>query len=308
MEGLAVALPADMRPTLVAWLGGTRHEKIASDAKLLPLYAEQPPAAHQAARKRRLAPLEASMLSNFELQPMAAPPAPSASAGPVDSRRRIWELTHQIHDAFTGQWPHGWERPAFASDPNNPTPDEYMGCAEMLRNNGKNTKLTLERWRDATETPPATRDALSELIDKMGEYVQARNKQRRMQAQQQQQVRAAQERQDQERRAEQARLDKWHEVVRPCNEEVQRLQDELEALQNAKRKDSMAIMELRNQIMHATNRQHAAQQEWQRWCSLQHSGALPPPADGHGTVAAGSAPQHAGASIGPPHSARGRGR
>ena len=95
------------------WLGGTRHEKIASDAKLLPLYAEQPPAAHQAARKRRLAPLEASMLSNFELQPMAAPPAPSASAGPVDSRRRIWELTHQIHDAFTGQWPHGWERPAF---------------------------------------------------------------------------------------------------------------------------------------------------------------------------------------------------
>lgn len=238
---VSVVKPDDLRQSSADWLWGSAQSKaqggLPTAAQLVPLLSELPP---PGARKRGLAPLNSAALQAFELKPVAAAPATAASTAPVDMRRRIWELSHQVHDVYTNHWPHTWARPAFALDAQNPTPQEWMPYADvLLKSNG--CKATLEKWRDAPETAPRTREALSELIDKLGRYAVRMRKRREAEqkaAQQESQAqRAAQAAQLalQERQLESTALQQRHGAI------IAGLQAELQTLQSAKRVDLLAV-------------------------------------------------------------------
>ena len=145
---LSCKLPENLHSTLASWLKGAKHpEKLAPEAQLLPLLADLPPPAARSVY--RVTPLDAVILRSFELRPVAAATTAAASAAgaAVDPRQRIWELTHIVHEVYTNHWPHKWERPTFARDPQNPTPDEWQSWPEQMLKS-ENCKQTLERWRD----------------------------------------------------------------------------------------------------------------------------------------------------------------
>ena len=175
------------RATLSDWLTGAKFSAppTADDAaKLFPLLGGLPPP--HARPPLPLQPLPPSALRSFELRPTAKPPAPAAAAAgdaaasssaaaadakPADDLRlQIWQLAHKAYDAFSGEWPHTWAKPAFAQDPQQPKPEEWMHFAEQL-SKSSGCKAKLEAWRDAAGTPPLARDALRSLIERLGLFV-----------------------------------------------------------------------------------------------------------------------------------------
>jgi len=168
-----------------------------------------PPEARQSGPLTQLRP---SALEAFELKPMKPPTPPpeatalvstgqqassSAPAPKKDLRMLIWELAHRVHEHFTSDWPPTWARPPFANDPNNPKASEWADYPEQL-SKASGCKLKLEAWRDAPETPPKTREALTALVEKLMVFVKkkranaaAEAEQRRKETEERERQRAA---------------------------------------------------------------------------------------------------------------------
>lgn len=197
---LTAVFPAVPRDGFGEWLATTRHSSTPLDpeAKLHALLVYGLPAPNQRP-KQPFPPFSEADLEAFRLQPLAAPTssgAPSfagaasssalaassssaaaaaAPAGgappPKDTRFMIWELAHQVHDVYTNHWPHTWERPRFAADSANPQVGEYANYAEQLLK-FPNCKKVLDGWRDAPETAPKTKQALTSLVGLLGRFKQ----------------------------------------------------------------------------------------------------------------------------------------
>ena len=258
---LAVQLPSDARATLAEWLWGTsKRQPLVAEAKLMPLLSDLPP---PAVRAKRLAPLDEAALRAFELQPLAPAPGSAESSGPVDMRRRIWELSHQVHEVYTNQWPHTWARPEFAKDEKNPSQEVWAPWAgELLKFDGLKKKL--ESWRDAPETAPKTKEALVELIEKLGKFATRMRKKRDAEhaATQQQQAADHAARSSalaaEERTLEAEMLQQQHFV------KIKTLQEELTALQGARKMDMSAVTAKMSELTKANASALAEQTELRR--------------------------------------------
>ena len=180
----AVAMtPSQTFKKFDALLVGVRHTAASLDkqVKIFPLLEGLPPPSN-----RSLAPLpklDAAAVASFELLPMA--PAPAAAAGssalvvaserPSDPRYAIWELSHQIHEVYSSEWPHKWEIPTFPHDKSNPQPSEWQPWTDQLLA-FEGCKSVLTRWRDTPTTGQRTREALESLIEKLTAYNRERRK------------------------------------------------------------------------------------------------------------------------------------
>lgn len=119
--------------------------------------------------------------------PSAGPAATAARLDAAnDIRFAIWEVAHVVHESYTNHWPKDMARPKFAEDQTNPRFEEYGGypgtlLGELVRvvhenavqlkfTHGKLVQQTLERWREAPETPPRMKEALRRFIDLLAEF------------------------------------------------------------------------------------------------------------------------------------------
>lgn len=186
---LTASNPPAPRQRLVDWLWNvSKADQLNPQAKLTPLLYSLPPP--EARPLGELPHISGTALGAFELQPvqperppgaaaLVAAGAPFAAAAPEAAPKNllliIWELAHRVHDHFTSDWPNTWPRPQFANDPSNPKPSEWKDYADQL-SKAHGCKLKLEEWQKAPETPPRTREALSELISRLGLFVSKRRK------------------------------------------------------------------------------------------------------------------------------------
>lgn len=230
----------------------------------------------------RLRPLDAAALRSFELRPCAPVPAAAPSA-PVDIRKRVWELAHIVHDAYTNHWPHTWARPTFANDPANPTQAEWEPCArQLLKSPG--CKPTLEKWRDAPETAPKAREALTELIDKLFKVAARLRKQQAAEREANEKQAAARRAAQHVELAEQERTLALQQAQQQHSMRVHQLQEQLAALQQARKKDQAAISEVNFALMQANQQLATEQAEAQRryveaMNATPQTSAEPPPAE-----------------------------
>lgn len=216
--------PPPARGAFSAWLWGVRGahgaeaKPLHPQAKLGPLLASLPPVDMRPPLK--LQPLGELQLRAFDLAPVAPPPAVAASqadggaaqlAGappapqpPVDLRLRIWQLAHIVHETYTNHWPHTWPRPPFAIDQSNPQPGEWKGYAEQLVGS-TGVKGMLESWRNAPETAPKTREALTELMEKLKTLVSKLRKKKKEEEEERAQAEASKRVADDASLAEQER-------------------------------------------------------------------------------------------------------
>lgn len=189
---LTATLPSHTNKKFAALLVGTRHvasvATLDKQAKLFPLLNGLPPPGNRSVEP--LPKLDAAALAAFELMPMAPAPAAAASdsgltvhsAAPSDPRFAIWELSHQIHEVYSNEWPHKWQIPTFPHDKANPQPSEWMPWADQLLDSAK-AKEVLTGWRDTPTTGQRTREALESLMQKLKSYNAERRKRKAEQEQ-----------------------------------------------------------------------------------------------------------------------------
>lgn len=246
---LTCVLPASRRGSLGSWLAGVKRvDRLNPEARLLPLLADLPP---PAARKLyRVKPLDTAALRSFELRAVASAPAVAESATPVSLKQRIWELSHVVHEAHTNKWPHNWERPTFAHDEKHPTPAEYEPWALKMLKQPKGKDI-LGQWQGAPETAPRTRQALTELIEKLGELMGNVREEQEKRRQQQLAQKAVQVAHADASHAENARVLEIRLAHQQHDTRQLKLDAELEELQDPKKnrkKDQMAIMQKRMEV------------------------------------------------------------
>jgi hypothetical protein len=279
---LSARRPEVLQDTLSYWLAGTRRldSDLNPHAKLLPTL---PPPGMQRT-PLPLKPLDKEALRSFELKPMAPPSVPvavsAAPAAAIELRQRIWELAHRVHDAYTAHWPHTWPRPAFAVDPANPAPHEWKPFAEkFIKSPGGGVKAQLERWRDAAETAPQTREALRLLIQKLGVYADKARQQREQKQEKLKQQREAEEaarrvdHDEEERHLERKLLYEKHAL------KIRQLHEEIEQVRSGRgARKAELLLELNNKLAQTNTDHFVAVQEMQRRHEAACGGATSHPA------------------------------
>ena len=254
---MTVELPTDLKPSLTDWLEGTlmstntpAHLKknLVPDAKLFPLLTDLPP--EHLRRSFKLPKLDAAAKSAFVLQPLK-PPEPAAAeeaaeqaAASADIRQRIWRLSHTVYDTFTNEWPATWEAPLRANDMSNPETEKYASWpAKLINFDG--CKDTLQGWRDAQDTPPATRQACATLMGELAAFAQEERKKKQMAKMEEAKHQKTWEVWRKSIELKHAWADEYYAFINgPINEELEKLNNELQVLiEKKKRKADQAAKE-----------------------------------------------------------------